>query len=97
MYATELAPNAQEDLRWFRKGEQVLILEAIHGQLRQQPAAETRNRKRLRPDHLTEWELRIRHLRVFYDVDEEASVVRVVAIGYKEGNKLFFRGQEFAS
>jgi len=34
-------------------------------------------------------------MRVFYDVDEEGSVVRIVAIGYKERSKLFFRGQEY--
>jgi mRNA-degrading endonuclease RelE of RelBE toxin-antitoxin system len=90
-----LHPEAHEDLRWFRKGEKTLILEEIATQLTQEPMVETRNRKRLRPDHLTEWELRIRHFRVFYDVDVEASLVKVVAIGYKRRTKLFFRGQEF--
>jgi mRNA-degrading endonuclease RelE of RelBE toxin-antitoxin system len=67
----------------------------IEEQLTNQPDVETRNRKRLRPDHLTEWELRIGELRVFYDVDLDGSLVRIAAIGHKKRNKLFFRGKEY--
>jgi mRNA-degrading endonuclease RelE of RelBE toxin-antitoxin system len=97
MFDNELAPEAEKDLKWFRKAEQVRIIAEIEKQLRDQPDVETRNRKRLRPDHVTEWELRIGHIRVFYDVDLDACLVRIAAIGYKERNKLFFRGQEYQS
>jgi mRNA-degrading endonuclease RelE of RelBE toxin-antitoxin system len=93
MFEIELDPEAQDDLRWFRKAQQVMIIEE---QLAQQPNVETRNRKRLRPDHVSEWELRIRDIRVFYDVATAAGVAKVVAIGYKKRNKLFFRGQEYS-
>jgi hypothetical protein len=32
----------------------------------------------------------------FYDVDEEAKTVKIEAVGYKEGNRLFIRGKEYA-
>jgi mRNA-degrading endonuclease RelE of RelBE toxin-antitoxin system len=55
---------------------------------------ETRHRKRLRPNRLAEWELRIGDFRVFYDVDCEAQRVKIAAIGYKEGSTLIIRGEE---
>jgi mRNA-degrading endonuclease RelE of RelBE toxin-antitoxin system len=55
---------------------------------------ETRNRKRLRPNPLAPWELRVGDLRVFYDVDAEASCVRIVAVGRKEHNRLIIGGEE---
>ncbi|NJL40766.1 MAG: hypothetical protein HC899_31525 [Leptolyngbyaceae cyanobacterium SM1_4_3] len=38
--------------------------------------------------------MRVGNYRVFYNVDEEMSVVSVVSVGYKERNKLYIRGQE---
>ena len=49
----------------------------------------------IHPNPLADWELRIRQHRVFYDVDEHAARVRIVAIGYKEHNKLFIGEEEF--
>jgi hypothetical protein len=33
--------------------------------------------------------------RVFYDIDESPPRVRIVAIGEKQGSKLFIHGEEF--
>jgi hypothetical protein len=33
--------------------------------------------------------------RVFYDVSAEDESVKIVAIGYKEGNTLFIHGEEY--
>jgi mRNA-degrading endonuclease RelE of RelBE toxin-antitoxin system len=96
MFEIELAPDAREDLKWFRKSQQQLVLDGLDRYLTDQPQLETRNRKRLRPEHLSEWELRIGAIRVFYDIDAESRLVKVAAIGYKKQNKLFFRGQEYA-
>lgn len=63
-------------------------------QLVNEPLQETRNRKPLRPDSRFGWELRIGKYRVFYDVDEQASVVSIVSVGYEERNQLYIRGQE---
>ena len=57
--------------------------------------AGTRNRKRLRPNDVAEWELRIGKYRVFYDVYEKARTVKVEGIGHKEGNRLFLHGEEY--
>jgi mRNA-degrading endonuclease RelE of RelBE toxin-antitoxin system len=94
MLEINFTQEAREDLDWFRKFDQVRILDGIAKQLADQPAKETRNRKRLRPGSLTEWELRIGTARVFYDLQVDANVVKIVAIGYKKGNRLVFRGQE---
>jgi len=39
-----------------------------------EPIVETRNRKKLRPNPLAPWELRIGKARVFYDVEESVSL-----------------------
>lgn len=87
--------DALADLEGFRKYDQTLILDTIDRQLTHQPAVETRNRKRLRPNRVSEWELRIGHFRVFYDVLADDGLVKVIAIGYKERSRLFLRGEEF--
>jgi plasmid stabilization system protein ParE len=69
------------------------IVAAIQEQLSYEPMIGTRNRKRLRPNPLAPWELRIGKARVFYDVEESARVT-ILAIGTKEGNKLYIEGKE---
>lgn len=66
------------------------------GQLAHQPTVERRNRKRLRPNPLAPWELRIGNLRVYFSVEEEPErVVKIRAIGVKkQGNRLFIGGEE---
>jgi mRNA-degrading endonuclease RelE of RelBE toxin-antitoxin system len=56
---------------------------------------ESRNRKPLRPNDLSQWELRIDRFRVFYDVAGQGMAVVVKAIGWKEHNKLYIHGKEF--
>jgi mRNA-degrading endonuclease RelE of RelBE toxin-antitoxin system len=95
VYAIELTNEAIEDLGGFRKFDQVRIVEGIDAQLTQEPATETRNRKRLRPNQLAEWALRIDNFRVFYDVLTDEAIVKVAAIGEKRGNELYIRGEKF--
>ena len=94
MFQTAFSPEALEDLHWFRKYDQKRILQEIETQLLHQPEEETRNRKRLRPNVLAEWELRIGFFRVFYEVDAANAMVKIAAVGNKEGNKLLIRGEE---
>jgi mRNA-degrading endonuclease RelE of RelBE toxin-antitoxin system len=95
MYEVEYTIDAIEDLKFYRKHERQLIVDQIDEQLSQEPTHETRNRKRLRPNRVAEFELRIRKFRVFYDVDENKEVVKIDAIGHKEGSRLFIRGKEY--
>lgn len=95
MYEIEYTLEAVEDLKRFKKYEQRLIVDDIDDQLSHEPSHETRNRKRLRPNVVSEYELRSRHFRVFYDVDENEGIVKIKAVGHKEGSSLFIRGKEF--
>jgi mRNA-degrading endonuclease RelE of RelBE toxin-antitoxin system len=95
MYEVEYTIDAIEDLKFYRKHERQLIVDQIDEQLSREPTHETRNRKRLRPNRVAEFELRIRKFRVFYDVDENKEVVKIDAIGHKEGSRLFIRGKEY--
>jgi len=63
--------------------------------LSHEPLTETANRKTLRTNSLdSPWELRIGQFRVFYAVNTEANVVRIIAIGHKVHNRLFIQGKE---
>ena len=95
MYDIEYSLEAVEDLKRFRKYEQQLIVDQIDEQLSYEPAQETRNRKRLRSNRVAEFELRITRFRVFYDVDENKNLVKIEAVGHKEGSRLFIRGKEY--
>jgi mRNA-degrading endonuclease RelE of RelBE toxin-antitoxin system len=78
-----------------RAYDQRRVIESVEEQLRHQPARETRNRNRLRPNELVERELRVASFRIFYDVEEENEIVKIEADGYKKGNVLFIRGEEY--
>jgi len=95
MYEIQYTVEAIEDLKLYRKRDRQLIVDQIDEQLSHEPSQETRNRKRLRPNRVAEYELRIAKFRIFYDVDENEKVVKIVAIGHKEGGCLFIRGKEY--
>ncbi len=95
MFELELSDNALEDLRSLKKNDRVLVLDSIKKSLIHEPANETRQRKPLRPNPLSQWELRIDRFRVFYDVDLDAQVVIIKAVGWKDHNVLLIRGKEF--
>ena len=95
MFRIEFTPEAVDDLRLLRKHGQQPIIAAIESQLPDQATDEARNRKRLRPNRLSEWELRVGDYRVFCDVVAETALVKIKAIGYKQGSKLFVHGQEY--
>ncbi len=94
-YTIEYTASAEGDIAYFRKYEQVLIVDAIDDQLIYEPHLETRNRKVLDPNPLAAWELRIGRYRVFYDVDAVTRLVLVKAVGWKEHNTLYIRGKEY--
>jgi mRNA-degrading endonuclease RelE of RelBE toxin-antitoxin system len=95
VFRIELTPEATDDLESIRTFAQRRLVTAMELQLAHEPSRETRNRKRLRPNDLAEWELRVDEFRVFYDLLEEDEVVKIVAIGLKEGNDLFIHGERY--
>lgn len=43
---------------------------------------------------MADWELRVDPYRVFYDIDETKSIVRILAIGIKDREKIIIDGEE---
>ena len=95
MYDIKFTPSALEDIAWFKKRERKIIVDGIAEQLGHDPVGETRNRKRVRPNATSEWELRIEKYRIFYDLNYEEKVVEVKVVGEKKGNKVVVRGEEY--
>lgn len=93
MFRIEFTPEAADDLGSMRTFDARRVVAAMESRLTHEPTRETRNRKRLRPNQLAEWELRVDTFRAFYDVTDEA--VNVVAIGLKQGNELFIHGERY--
>ncbi len=93
MYEIEFTHSARHDLKALRKFEQQLIVDGIYQQLPFEPNVETANRKYLQPNDIADWELRLRKYRVFYDLEEQAKIVLIRAIGLKTGNALYIRGE----
>ena len=94
-FRLEFSDSALDDLRYYRKFEQTLIVDQIEVQLSFEPLRETRNQKPLEPNDVADWELRVGVYRVFYDVDVVAQAVKIKAIGHKEHNVLYIRGKEY--
>jgi mRNA-degrading endonuclease RelE of RelBE toxin-antitoxin system len=94
MFRIEFTSESLRDLEFFRKYEQQTILENICLQLQHEPNVETRNRKRLEPNDIADWELRIGKFRVLYDVHETILIVSIETVGLKLGNQLFVRGRK---
>jgi len=88
------APETYKHLDWIEPKYHRLLATTIKEQLSYTPARETRNRKPLEEPASfgATWELRFEpknSFRVFYDVNHEEKIASVLAIGVKEGNRLF--------
>ncbi|UBF28127.1 addiction module toxin RelE [Kovacikia minuta CCNUW1] len=94
VYRIEYSFDAEEHLTFLTVRQQAIILNAVDEQLMYQPTIETKNRKPMRPNLLSLWELRIGDLRVYYDVEEEPEqLVYINAVGIKERNKVRIAGE----
>ena len=94
VYRLALTEEAKADLSYYTAFERKIMATAIRAQLSDSPAMEPRHRTRLRDNPVARWELRSGHYRIFYEVDETAWQVTIVAVGHKDHNRLFIRGQE---
>ncbi|MFQ5781269.1 MAG: type II toxin-antitoxin system RelE/ParE family toxin [Nitrospiria bacterium] len=90
----DVTEDAKTDLYYYSAFERKIIVQDIRTQLTRQPTIETKNRKNLRSNPIAAWELRSGKYRIFYEVDETRYKVTIVAIGHKEHNRLFIRGEE---
>jgi hypothetical protein len=74
--------------------QRAIILDQVDIQLVHEPSVVTRNRKPLQPNPLARCELRIGELRVYDEINEEARVVEIRAIGRKDRDRVFIGGEE---
>jgi mRNA-degrading endonuclease RelE of RelBE toxin-antitoxin system len=86
--------DARTHLRQMSARERQVVCTGIARALLDEPTKETRNLKGLRPNPLAKFELRIGTLRVFFEVNAEEREVTILAVGRKEGNRLFVGGKE---
>jgi mRNA-degrading endonuclease RelE of RelBE toxin-antitoxin system len=98
-YTLAFASAVTKHLRAIDAKHHALIREKLDEQLRFEPAAETTNRKPLRQPAPFggAWEIRFgpnNRFRVLYDIDQEARVVQILAIGEKDRQRLFIGGEE---
>jgi len=93
VYQIEFDDVVPEHLRFLTARERAWVLDETQLQLTHEPLTSTRNRKRLRPNAIATWELRVGDLRVFYDLIEPG-IVRVLAVGRKRGNVVMIGGRE---
>ena len=92
-------PVTKLHLKTIERKYHLLIRTTMENELQFDPDGETRNRKPLkRPlTFEAEWEIRFgleNRFRIFYDINIESHEVHILAIGVKEGNRLFIDGKE---
>lgn len=90
-----ITDEADAQLRALPVRQQRVLEAAIEARLRDQPASPTKSIRRLRPNPLAEFELRVQDLRVLYNVEADNSEVVLLVVGRKVGNKLMVGGKEF--
>lgn len=95
MFTIVFTDSAEEDLRYFAKRDQKSIAQKIEEQLLHEPLVETRNKGPMRPNQLAKWRIRHGKYRILYDVDEENQIVTVKAIGVKQRERFYLRGEEY--
>ena len=93
------AAQVKQHLKTIERKYHSLIRDTIENQLRFEPDIETTNRKLVEPPVAIEanWELRFgpnNRFRAFYTINTGQREVYIVAIGLKQGNKLFMGGEE---
>ncbi len=98
-YTLIYAPQVWRHLRAIDRQFHSWIRKAIEEQLQYQPEVETRDRKPLtRPvEFEADWEIRFgpkNRFRVFYRIVPKSHEVHILAVGVKEGNRLWIAGQE---
>src|SRR5947207_4444955 len=88
-----ITEDAERQLRALPARDQRNLEAAILSRLEHQPTTPTKAIKRLRPNPLAEFELRVGDLRALYNVEGDEVVILVV--GRKIGNRLIVEGEEF--
>jgi mRNA interferase RelE/StbE len=88
-----ITEDADRQFRALPARDQRILEAAILARLQHQPMTPTNAIKRLRPNPLAEFELRVGNLRALYNVEGDEVIILIV--GEKNGNKLIVEGEEF--
>ena len=95
-WTVEVKEAALQHSQWFGKKTGRKLLERALEFLEQDPLAETRNLKTLRPNPIAQRELRFfGTYRLLFSVDEGERLVTIILVGEKRGNRLLVMGEEF--
>jgi mRNA-degrading endonuclease RelE of RelBE toxin-antitoxin system len=94
-FQISITDEADAQLHALSAREQRIVEAAVTARLRDQPTIPTKAVRRLRPNPLAEFELRVQDFRVLYNVDRDSSEVLLLIVGRKVGNKLIVGGREF--
>jgi mRNA-degrading endonuclease RelE of RelBE toxin-antitoxin system len=95
-WSVVLKESVLDDLRWCGKKSGRQILKEAVSRLEEDPLAETRQMKSLRPKRIAGRELRLfGKYRVLFQVDEPARIVTIDLVGEKRGEALLVQGKEF--
>lgn len=92
-YTINITEDGERQFRTLSARDQRILEAAIVTRLEHQPTTPTKAIKRLRPNPLVQFELRVGNLRVLYNVEGDEVVVLIV--GRKAGNRLIVEGEEF--
>ena len=87
-----ITADAESQWRALPARERQVLEAAIQARLLHQPTTPTKAIKRLRPNLLAEFELRVGDLRVPYNV--EGAEVMLLVVGRKVGSRLILEGKE---
>ena len=95
------ADEVKEHLHAIEAKYHELIRSEAEIQLLHEPDVETRNRKPLKRPIIAgaDWELRLgpkNRFRVFYQIIEPTHIVRILAVGIKDRNRLYIGGEEYS-
>ena len=97
-WTVEVKEAAVEHLRWFGKKTGRKLLQQALKYLEQDPLADTRNLKTLRPNPIADRELRLLgKYRVLFSVDDKDELATIILVGEKRGDRLLVLGQEFTA
>ena len=94
-YHISITEKAESQLRSLAAREQRIVEAGILSRLPDRPTTPTKAIKRLHPNPLAGFELRLGDFRVLYNVEEANMEVVILIIGRKVGNKLLVEGEEF--
>ena len=99
-YTLAFAPEVVQDLGAIDRKFHAILRKRIHQSLVVEPDRETRNRKPLDvpAPYGSQWELRFgpsNRYRVFYEIERDAAIVTILAIGVKERDVLRIGREEY--